>query len=499
MAQFTLDEILKATKGTLLTDAGSGIYPSVSIDSRTIDRDELFIAIKGKNFDGHDFVVQSLMKGAGGAIISDKTLIDRIFLQQDTNKIKHNIIIVEDTLMALHGIANYHRKKFNICVIGITGSNGKSTSKEMSASVVGIRFNLLKNEENLNNLIGLPLTILKMNDSHKVAILEMGMSERGEIEKLSKIAEPDIGLITNAGRAHLKQLGSIENIRDAKWELIKTMRGNGIAILNSDDPLVMEPRDSFKGKVITFGINQPSDVMASDIEKSENYGYHFILKVNGREAAVNLSYPGYHNIYNALSASAVGNSLGMDIDDIARGIESFKPLHMRMEQFVINGGITVINDAYNANPASTEAAIKTLSEADFSGRKFFVIGDMLELGEASRDEHKHIGRLVASLFSRGQVRRQIDYLITMGTESKFIFQEAISYGMPRDSVYSAENFDEAALVLDDEMKAGDCVMVKGSRGMKMENVVGRIIKLRERNAEDRIHSEEDVCLMPSVF
>ena len=470
MTQFTLEEILKVTKGTLLMGSGSGVYPSVSIDSRTIGKDELFIAIKGKNFDGHEFVVQALMKGAGGAVISDRGLIKRKFFHGVESNL-HTIIEVKDTLKALHEIANYHRRRLKIPVVAITGSNGKSTTKEMSASVAGVRFNVLKNEGNLNNQFGLPLTLLKMNDSHQVAILEMGMNEKGEIEKLSQIAEPDIGIITNIGMAHLEKLGSIENIRDAKGELIRRIGENGTAILNSDDRLAMELKKWFKGKVITFGINSLSDITAVDIKKNKDIGYQFILKMDGKDTVINLSCLGYHNIYNALSAAAVGKSLGIDINDIKKGIESFKPLPMRMEQFMIDRDITFINDAYNANPSSMEAAIKEFSIADFPGEKFLVVGDMLELGEASEEGHRHIGRLVAS--------ESIDCLITVGTESKFIFYEAVLSGMPRGRVYHCENFDEVAFILDDELKSGDCVMIKGSRGMKMENVVERIIKLRK--------------------
>ncbi|MBI3815231.1 MAG: UDP-N-acetylmuramoyl-tripeptide--D-alanyl-D-alanine ligase [Nitrospinae bacterium] len=501
MAQFDLEEILKAANGTLLSGSGSGIYPAISIDSRTIGKGELFIAIKGKNFDGHDFVLQALRRGAGGAIISDKKLKEKI-----GDKPRHNIILVKDTLKALHDIANHHRKKFNIPVIGITGSNGKSTSKEMSASVASVRLNILKNEGNLNNQIGLPLTLLKMNDSHQAAILEMGMNERGEIEKLSRIAEPTVGLITNIGKAHLENLGSMENIRDAKGELIRTIGENGTAILNSDDPLAAELKNGFKGRVITFGINSPSEITAFDIKKDKDSGYRFTLKMDGRDTAVNLSYPGYHNIYNAISAAAVGKSLGIAIDDIKKGIESFKPLPMRMERFVIDDGIIIINDAYNANPSSMEAAIKTLSETISSGKKFLVIGDMLELGGASEDAHRYIGRLVASLFLQGQGRRTIDYLITLGEQSRFAFYEAVRSGMPRDRAYCAENSDEAAFILDDELESGDCVMIKGSRGMKMENVVERIIGIRRQKSEDRsqktkdkVQDEEDVCLLSSVF
>ena len=474
MDTFTFDNIVKAINGTPLKGKGRDSYPSISIDSRTITRGELFIAIKGKNFDGHDFVIQALKKGAGGAIISDKSLIENEFFQQRRGRSNSAIIAVQDTLTALHDIARDHRKRFDIHVVGITGSNGKSTSKEMSASVAGMKFNVLKNEGNLNNQIGLPLTILKMNENHTIAILEMGMSKQYEIKKLCEISEPDIGLITNIGKAHLEQLGSIENIRDAKGELVKAIGEGGTVILNSDDSLVMGLKDSFHGRVITFGINAPSDVTASDI-RNRNLGYQFVLTMGGAETMVVLLYPGYHNIYNVLSAAAVGMSLGMDIEDIRRGIESFKPLPMRMEKYMIHGEITILNDAYNANPSSTEAAIKTLSIASFPGKKFLVAGDMLELGEASEDAHRYIGRLAASA--------SIDYLITVGNESKYVFYEAIRSGMPRDKVYACDNFDEVVFILDDELEPGDCVMIKGSRGMKMEDLVERIIKLRSQGKE----------------
>lgn len=515
MAQFTLEEILKAVKGALLAGSGVGSYPSISIDSRTIGKGELFIAIKGKNFDGHDFVLQAFKKGAGGAIVSrdsgfgirDPGIKKSPIRTPNPEPRTPVIILVKDTLKALHDVANHHRRKFNIPVIGITGSNGKSTSKEMSASVAAVRLNVLKNEGNLNNQFGLPLTLLKLNDGHQAAILEMGMNERGEIEKLSKIAEPTIGMITNIGKAHIENFGTMENIRDVKGELISAIGEKGTAILNFDDPLVAGLKNGFKGRVIAFGINSPSEIMASDIKQGASLmNYKFMLKMDGRDTEVSLSYPGYHNIYNALSAAAVGKSLGMDIDDIKKGIESFKPLPMRMERFMLDDGIMIINDAYNANPSSMEAAIKTLSEAVSSGRRFLVIGDMLELGSASEDAHRHIGRLAASMFLEGEGSRTIDYLITVGKQSRFAFYEAIRSGMPRDRAYCAENPDEAAFILDDELESGDCVLIKGSRGMKMENVVERIIELRRQktearrqNSESRRQNEEDVCLLTSVF
>ncbi|OGV97310.1 MAG: hypothetical protein A3I04_01760 [Nitrospinae bacterium RIFCSPLOWO2_02_FULL_39_110] len=471
MIQFTIEEILKATNGTLLMGSGPLGYPSISIDSRTIRSGELFIAIKGKNFDGHNFVAQSLMKGGSGAIVSDRALMEKTFFRANKDNNRYHIIAVDDTLKALHNIANYYRRKFTIPVVGITGSNGKSTTKEMAASIAGIRFRVLKNEGNLNNQIGLPMTLLRMEEGHDVAIVEMGMSEKGEIRKLCQIAEPSIGVITNVGKAHMEHLGSIEDIRDAKGELIMTIEGKGTVILNSDDPLVIGFKNKFRGRVLTFGINSPSDVKALNFKRKKDLGYQFILKISEKEIMVNLSYPGYHNIYNALSSAAIGVSLGMDINDIGRGIESFRPLPMRMERFMIDGDITIINDAYNANPSSMEAAIKTFSVADFPGKKFLIAGDMLELGEVSEESHRYIGRLVAS--------ESIDYLITFGRESKFISQEAILSGMPKNKVYSCENFDEVAFILDDELNLGDCLLIKGSRGMGMEKLVDRIVKLRK--------------------
>lgn len=471
MAEFKLDEILKATDGVLIHGTKGVNFSGVAIDSRTINPGELFICIKGNNFDGHDFIQESVKNGAKGIIISRKDILEKKTGFAGSKDQGLIVILVKDGLDSLHGIANYHRKRFSILLIAVTGSNGKTISKEMIASVAMTGFNTLKSEGNLNNLIGLPLSLLMLTPQHEVVVLEMGMSAAGEIRRLCRIAEPNIGVITNIGDAHLEHLGSVEKVKEAKAELIDFLGKDDVVSLNADDPLVFDMAKRMRGRVITFGIDSEAAVRALHIDNRGLSGSDILLRVRDSESPVHLTMPGHHNIYNALSAAAVGSILDIGTDKIREGLESFRGMPMRMER-IDTGGITIINDTYNANPVSMEAALRVIADSDLAGNSFFVAGDMLELGEDSYRLHRDIGRKVAEF--------SIDYLITVGELSQLIAEEAVAVGMGEDKVHVCKNHDAAFRILSERLKNGDCVLVKGSRGMKMEKVV-----------EQLVHSEQD--------
>ncbi len=429
----------------------------VSIDSRTIRNGELFVAIKGDRFDGHDFVPEVIQKGAWGALVARAALEDRHSILGGLK----NILPVEDTLTALQEMAYNHRRKFAVPVVGITGSNGKTTTKEMLAGILRQQGPVLKNEGNLNNHIGVPLTLLRLNAGHTAAVVEMGMSALGEIDTLARFVGPDVGVITNIGPAHLEFLKSMDLVAQAKGELLGRLKPGGTAVLNADDHYFDTLKKKFSGRVLSFGIDKRSDVRASDLRQEKNFT-DFTIKSDGSTANVRLRAVGKHNIANALAAAAAALAVGMSIDVVKRGLDDFTPAAMRSELRLVQGR-TMLVDCYNANPASMEAALATLISLKSGGTTIAVIGDMLELGKAAVDAHRTIGKTIARL--------GVDLVITLGPLAKQAGQGAIDAGMPKDRVLEAGSQAEAAALLKKMSRPGDTVLIKGSRGMKMEKIL----------------------------
>lgn len=429
----------------------------VSIDSRKIKEGELFVAIKGDRFDGHDFVPEVMKKGAWGAIV------DKHMLETQFGKIGglSNIIPVDDTLRALQEISFLHRKKFTLPMVGITGSNGKTTTKEMVACILKQQGPVLKNEGNLNNHIGVPLTLMQLEKDHRAAVVEMGMSAPGEIDLLSRLVDPDVGVITNIGPAHLEFLGSLDGVAEAKAELLGNIRAGGVAVLNADDPYFAALKDKWSGRVLSFGIEQPADVKASGIRQEKEFT-DFTIEGNGSKVNVRLRAVGRHNIYNALAAAAAALAVGMPLESVKYGLDDFSPVAMRTELKVVKGR-TVLADHYNANPGSVKAALETLVTLRPGARSVAVLGDMLELGASSAEEHRAIGRIAARL--------GVDMLITVGPQAKQMLDGARDAGMRSDRLFAAGSHAEAAARLAKETKNGDAVLIKGSRGMKMEKIL----------------------------
>ncbi len=418
-------------------------YSGISTDTRTIRRGELFIAIKGKNFDGNRFVQAALEKGAAAAIISRK-------LKLKTDK---PVIKVKNTLKTLHQIAKAHRKKFNIPFIGVTGSSGKTTTKDMLASILSKAGKTLKTEENFNNEIGVPKTLFQLRKGHRFAVIEMAMQGVGEIGELAWIVEPKVAVITNIGSSHLEYLKSRQNIAKAKSEILKFQKRNDIAVLPSDDEYFRFLKSRSKGKVISFGLGDDADVRASNIEfQSERSIFNLVSR--GMDVKIELPLPGKHNIYDALAAAAAAIALKIDQAKIKNGLESFR-LSGKRTNIIHAKHITVIDDTYNANPDSMSAALEMLE--NYPGRRIAVLGDMFELGKASKASHEKIGALAKEL--------GIDVLITVGKMMKL--------------ARGAHHFSSTGKVLKklrSIVKPADTVLVKGSRGMHMEEIVKGLIR-----------------------
>ena len=429
----------------------------VSIDSRNIREGELFVALKGDRFDGHDFVPAAIEKGAWGALVDRSTLESRY---ASLGSLK-NILPVEDTLFALQEMSFMHRKKHTVPFIGITGSNGKTTTKEMTASILKQKGQVLKNEGNLNNHIGVPLTLLKLDAGHRAAVIEMGMSAPGEIDLLARLVNPDVGVITNIGPAHLEFLGTLDNVAAAKAELLGNIKPGGTAVLNADDRYFDSLSGRFSGQVFSFGIDRQADVMAGDIRQDGAFT-DFTLKAGKQEAKVRLRAVGRHNIYNALAAAAAAKAAGMTVDALKYGLDGFMPVAMRSEVKVINGR-TVLADYYNANPGSVKAALEAIVTLRPGARSIAVLGDMLELGETGPEEHREVGRSAAKL--------GVQTLIAMGPLSKHYLEGALEAGIAKKQLFSASSHSEAAVILREQSRNGDAVLIKGSRGMKMEKIL----------------------------
>ena len=453
-------ECLNAVNGKLLYGSETVPFRGVSINSRTIKEGELFVCIKGERFDGHDFFEDAIIKGAAGVILSETKNISKRMPKRSPF-----IIQSSNTLRALQDLASYQRSLFPFRVVAITGTNGKSTTKEMIASIIETKYKTLKTQGNLNNHIGLPLTLLAREPEHEVGILEMGMSAAGEIKRLAEIAKPDIGIITNISAGHLDQLKTVKEVQAAKGELFDSLHNKATAIINADDPMVLELSKSLQVKKITFGIKQRADVQANNIQNQGNRGFTFTAKVFNQTIPIKLSQIGYCNIYNALAALATGHSLGISGKDMNRGLKNYHQIPQRNEQINFQG-ITIINDAYNANPQSMREALKTLSEFNTQGKRFLIIGDMLELGTLSESAHHELGREIAL--------SNVDCLVTVGPLASLTAESAIEQGRLQIGKFNVHS--EAVKYLLRKVQKGDCLLIKGSRGAKMENVIQEFLK-----------------------
>ncbi|MBE0478497.1 UDP-N-acetylmuramoyl-tripeptide--D-alanyl-D-alanine ligase [Candidatus Aerophobetes bacterium] len=459
VSNFPLQDVLEVTWGRLINLSENkkvSLSPSqICTDTRDIKKGDFFLALKGKNFDGNDFVLEAYKKGALGAIVSNPVLplSNNFFLVQ-----------VNDTVRALQEIAKFYRHKLQIPLIGVTGSNGKTTVKELTARILSTHYRVFKSYGNVNNQIGVPLSILKITPCHQMAVLELGMNRSGEIKTLSRIVQPEIGIITNVHSSHLGYLGNIADIARAKAEIIPFLNRNkeNYLILNKDDAWFDFFKKKATCKVLTFGIKSEAHLRASNIKDEGKQIKFDISSYDGEKVSVNLSFPGLCNVYNVLAASCAGVIFGLSLHRIKEAIESFlpPPLHYKVEQC---GECNILNDCYNANPESMKSALWTL--INLKGRKkIAILGDMLELGEYSTSLHRSLGDFAASL--------GIDALFTYGRFAADVASAARKKGLK--DCFSFEDKETLVKVLLSYIKRGDCLLVKGSRETKMEDVISML-------------------------
>lgn len=440
-------DILETVEGRLMNGNPTTGFSGVSTDTRKIEKGSLFIAIKGPNFDGHDFIAEAVKKGAAGAVVSRPTPPSADFV----------IIEVKETVKALGSIARFHRSRFDIPVIALTGSNGKTTAKEMLSLILSVKYNVLKNEGTENNFIGVPQTLLKLNSSHDIAVVELGTNHFGEIAYLADIVQPNCGMIINIGPSHLESFGSVENVMKEKLDLLKRIGEDGSAVVNGDDDGLVNGAKKMCEEVLTFGFNEDCDFTAENIRESD-CGINFALDDT---YLVKLRMLGKHNVYNALAAIAAGSLYGIEVGAAAAALENFVLPKLRME-YAACEGIEFIFDCYNSNPASLKSAIETLRDMEAGKRRVMIAGDMLELGASGEGLHREIGRFAA--------KAKIDIFVSVGPLSRYILEGAQEEGIGGKSLLHFENSVEAAEALKDILRKGDLVLVKGSRGMKMEEI-----------------------------
>jgi UDP-N-acetylmuramoyl-tripeptide--D-alanyl-D-alanine ligase len=439
-------EFISASGDSRADEIASGY----SIDSRTITAGELFFAVKGERLDGHDYVAQALERGAAGAVVR------RDQLQRFSEKT--GLLAVEDTLVALQTLATAVRKVWGKPLVGVTGSAGKTTTKEAIAHVLSAHFRVLKSEGNFNNHFGLPLMLLKLQPEHDVAVIEMGMSHAGEIRALAKIAHPEIGVVTNVAPVHLEFFDSLGGIARAKYELIESLPASGTAVLNADDEYVSQFGRDFKGKVITYGTKVTADVRAENVQSCGAGGSRFDVVTTGGCESATLPLVGEHNILNALAAVSVGLARGLKLSETVAALATLKPADKR-GQVLQFGNITVINDCYNSNPKALNAMIDALA-AMKAGRRIVVAGEMLELGPAAEEMHRAAGRHAAE--------KKIEVLLAVRGLAQAMVEGANQAGIRAEFVSTPE---EAGEWLARETRDGDAVLLKASRGVKLEKAL----------------------------
>jgi murE/murF fusion protein len=456
---WTTAEIIEATGGELLLGNFKHSFSDISIDSRKISKDDLFVAIKGEVHDGHSFTSDVIGHGVSGLLI-DRTKTDKL---PGKESIKSRIvcITVNDTTRALGDLAAFNRKRSNVAVVAITGSNGKTSTCKMTADVVSPRFCTLSTSGNLNNLIGLPLTLLNLSLNHRWAVLELGMNRPGEIKRLAEICSPDIGVITNIGPAHLEGLGSLDAVMQAKGELLEKIKPNGTAVLNADDPRLLQLADHTSRDVLLFGMGKSAVIKALSV-KGKGPGLSFTLVLPDESITVYIKTPAVFMVSNALAAAAVGYLLGLTAKEIKDGLEDFKPVKARMNILKTGKGINIIDDSYNANPDSMKAAINTLMSLKGNNRGVLVAGDMLELGEHAESMHRNIGRIAAG--------SDIAMLYVTGQFAQTVAAGAMDEDMDSHDIFTGTK-QEILEVITGRLSHDDWVLVKGSRGMAMEMIV----------------------------
>ncbi len=459
MKAWTTHDILEATGGELLSGSPRTAFDGIGIDSRRIKPEELFIAIEGEIHDGHTFAKDVVARGGRGLLVRAARIEDTLLTAWKNQDIV--CIAVPDTTRALGAIAAYHRRRMPARVVALTGSNGKTTTRAMTAAILNRVGVTLATEGNLNNEIGLPLTLLRLKEAHALAVVEMGMNHPGEIDRMGRIAAPDIGMIINVAPAHLEGLHSVEGVMRAKGELLAHIDPAGRAILNGDDEHCRQLAQTCPVATVLFGFGPEMPVRATNLVAGSR-GWRFQLKLPSAEIPIDLQVPGKFMVANALAAAAAAWCCDAAPEDIKAGLEAVEPVDGRMQIMPLPWGITLINDCYNANPASTAAAIDTLSRMKGASRGTLVLGDMLELGPDADEWHRQTGR------KAGQAG--LDRLFVHGDFADAVREGAAQAGMAPERIMVGD-IDMISSALTQWLTPGDWVLVKGSRGMRMERVI----------------------------
>jgi UDP-N-acetylmuramoyl-tripeptide--D-alanyl-D-alanine ligase len=458
LMELTLGEI--ATLLNSRSNLPDRVVAGYSIDSRTIGPGQLFFAIRGPRFDGHQFVAQAMEREAAGAVV------EGAFLEQAPPALMPCLLPVPSPLAALQHLGHCVRRKWGHPLVAITGSTGKSTTKEMIASLLGCRFSVHKSAGNQNNHYGLPLTLLALQPEHDVAVVELAMSAAGEIAHLTSLAEPETGVVTNVAPVHLEFFDSVESIAKAKRELVENLSpraGPPTAVLNYDDPRVQKFAEGFEGKVVTFGMGSGADFEAQGIKQGEGIGSEFRVVGPNLDADFLLNVPGRHNVQNALAAIAVASSFDIPPAEMRSSLAEFRNLPQRGESFTLPGPVTLVNDCYNSNPQAMECMLETLRTWPGARRRIVVAGEMLELGPQSPTLHKETGRKCA--------QANISWLIAVQGDARFFLEGAVAAGLPHAQTRFFPDACSAGEFCQSLLKPGDVVLVKGSRGVHLETVV----------------------------
>ena len=454
--------------GALEARPGAGLDPvarvaGVSIDSRTLRAGELFFAIHGPRHDGHDHVAAALGSGALAAVVAETRLAAY------DEAVRARCIAVADTFVALKQLARAVREAWGGKIAGVTGSVGKTTTKEILAALLGTRFRVLKSEGNFNNEYGLPLTLFRLDETHEAAVLEMGMSRRGELTRLAEIARPDIGVVTRVSPAHLEFFASVDEIALAKRELIEGLNGkSSVAVLNADDPRVAGFAAVAPGRVLTYGIEKAADYRAEEIEDRGALGSTFTLVVNGKRTRLVLALPGRHVIANALASLAAASVWGIGEAEAQTVFGTMRAPSMRGELLRFSNGAALINDSYNSSPAALHAMIDLLAATPNFSRRILAAGEMRELGATSAALHREAGACAAK-------SGKVDFVVGVAGDGAQIVEGAVAAGIPRDHTRVFESSEAAAKFFESFIQPGDLLLVKGSRGVRMERIVEALL------------------------
>jgi len=459
MIHIALSELIEVVEGELLAGSIETEFENYRIDSRLIETNEMFIPIVGDRFNGNDFIEKVFELGASVSLISD--LSKRPLDIQFENRA---LVYVKDTLVALQRLSAYLLMKAEIPVVAVTGSTGKTSTKEMIASILGQNYNVLKNEGNFNNHIGLPLTLLRLTDEHEIAVLEMGMSGFGEIQRLAAITQPKIGVITNIGESHIERLGSQEGIYKAKMEIASFMKKDNLLIVNGDDPFLKEKPEKISYHRFAVGENAKADLRLKSYELTQT-GSTFKILYDGQPLQFELNIPGYHSIQNAMLAIGVGLQIGLTLKEVKEGIKSFEGCGSRLHVLDLKPELKLIDDAYNASPDSMKAALSVLSHYD-EWYKVAVLGDMLEMGEFGQEAHERVGNMAMD--------SEVDELLLVGPMMKHAKVGALKAGGNEEQIKHFENREELNTYLTHWKKDKTILLVKGSLGMDMKYFIQQL-------------------------